>query len=208
METNYFEVYNQDNVELVDITETPIERITPTGIKTTAAEYDFDIIVYATGFDAITGAFDRIDIQGVDGEKLRDRWREGPSTYLGAAVSGFPNLLMLAGPQSGSASSNFPRGIETCVNWTTDLLEHIWEAGYQRVEATPRAEEDWTAHVADMYSMVLMRKAKSWFTGYNSNVEGHEEGKIRYFVYNGGAPKFTKVINEVVEKGYEGFLLQ
>jgi cation diffusion facilitator CzcD-associated flavoprotein CzcO len=205
METNYFEVYNQPNVELVDLSETPIEQITPTGIQTSGAQYDFDIIVYATGFDAITGAYDKIEIQGVNGEKLAQKWTDGPTTYLGMQVHGFPNLLMLAGPQSGSASTNFPRGIETGVDWLTGLLEYVWERDYTRMEATVEAERDWTEHVIKMYDMVLMRKAKSWFTGYNSNVKGHEEGtKIRYFVYNGGAPKYVNKLTEVAQNNYEG----
>ncbi|MGD9751998.1 MAG: flavin-containing monooxygenase [Acidimicrobiia bacterium] len=204
METNYFEVYNQDNVELVDISETPLERITETGIKTSDREFEFDVIVYATGFDAITGGYDRIDITGVNGVKLADRWKEGPSTFYGLMVHEFPNMIMLAGPQSGSASTNFPRGIETGVNWITELLEHIWEQGYTRVEPTAEAQEKWTEHVKKMYSSMLMRKAKSWFTGYNSNVEGHEEGTIRYFVYNGGAPKFVQKITEEAHAGYPG----
>ncbi|MDH4074436.1 MAG: NAD(P)/FAD-dependent oxidoreductase [Acidimicrobiia bacterium] len=204
METNYFEVYNRDNVELVDLSETPIERVTPTGIGTTAAHYDLDVIVYATGFDAITGAYDRIDIQGVNGEKLAQKWVDGPSTYLGILVNGFPNFIMLAGPQSGSASTNFPRGIESGVNWITSMLEYVWEHDYTRLEPTAEAQEEWTEHVKKMYGMMLMRKAKSWFTGYNSNVEGHEHGKIRYFVYNGGAPKFVQKISEIADAGYRG----
>lgn len=204
LETKYLEAYNRDNVHLVDISETPLERVTESGLRTTERDYDFDIIIYATGFDAITGAFDHIDIQGVDGEKLRDRWRDGPSTFLGMFIHGFPNMFMPSGPQSGSASTNYPRGIETGVNWCTDLLEHMWDQGYIRADATLAAEERWTAHVTKMYSTMLMRKAKSWFTGYNSNVEGHEHGKVRYFVYNGGSPKYINNINVVAAEGYEG----
>jgi cation diffusion facilitator CzcD-associated flavoprotein CzcO len=204
LETHYYEAYNRDNVHLVDVSETPIVRVTETGLRTTARDYDFDIIVYATGFDAITGAFDHIDIQGVGGQKLRNKWNDGPSTYLGMFIHGFPNLLMPAGPQSGSASTNYPRGIETGVNWCTKFLEYVWERGYTRAEATQDAEERWTQHVTQMYSVMLMRKAKSWFTGYNSNVAGHEHGKVRYFVYNGGAPKYVSRINDVAAKGYEG----
>jgi cation diffusion facilitator CzcD-associated flavoprotein CzcO len=207
METHYFEAYNRPNVHLVDISETPIVRVTETGLRTTERDYDFDIVVYATGFDAITGAFDHIDIRGVDGETLRDKWKDGLSTFLGMLIHGFPNLLMPAGPQSGSASTNYPRGIETGVNWCTDLLEHMWEHGYIRAEATREAEESWTAHVTQMYATMLMRKAKSWFTGYNSNVPGHEHGRIRYFVYNGGSPKYVARITEVAQKGYEGIVL-
>jgi len=206
METHYFEVYNRDNVRLVDISETPIERLTETGIRTTDRDYDLDIIVFATGFDAITGPFDRIDIEGAAGVKLRDKWFDGPSTFLGMLVEGFPNLLMPSGPQSGSASTNYPRGIETGVNWCTNLLKYIWERGYTRAEATLAAQQRWTEHVTKMYSSMLMRKAKSWFTGYNSNLPGHEHGKIRYFVYNGGAPKYVSNINQVAEKGYEGIV--
>ncbi|WP_416897064.1 MAG: flavin-containing monooxygenase [Minwuia sp.] len=207
LETFYYEAYNRDNVELIDISETPIERITENGIKTSERDFDFDIIVYATGFDAITGAYDHMDIQGRDDFVLREKWSDGPETYLGMMVHGFPNMLMPAGPQSGSASTNYPRGIENGVNWCTDLLKVVWDKGYTRVEATAEAEERWTRHVAEMYSTMLMRKAKSWFTGYNSNVEGHEAGRIRYFVYNGGTPKYMKTINEVRDKGYEGVVL-
>jgi cation diffusion facilitator CzcD-associated flavoprotein CzcO len=206
METRYFEAYNRDNVRLVDITETPIEEITENGLRTTERDFDFDIIVFATGFDAITGPFDRIDIQGVGGEKLRDKWANGPSTFLGVLIHGFPNMLMPAGPQSGSASTNYPRGIETGVGWCTKLLEYMKDHGFTRADATRAAEERWTAHVTKMYSTMLMRKAKSWFTGYNSNIEGHEHGKTRYFVYNGGSPKYVSRINEIAENGYEGIL--
>ena len=206
METRYFEVYNRDNVHLVDISETPIVEVTESGLRTTERDYDFDIIVYATGFDAITGAFDRIDIQGVGGAKLRDNWNDGPSTFLGMLVHGFPNFLMPSGPQSGSASTNYPRGIETGVNWCTKLLEYMWEHGYTRAEPMLEAQQQWADHVKQMYSAMLMRKAKSWFTGYNSNVPGHEHGKIRYFVYNGGTPKYVGQINEVAANGYEGIV--
>jgi cation diffusion facilitator CzcD-associated flavoprotein CzcO len=206
METHYFEAYNRDNVHLVDISETPIEELTETGLRTTERDYQFDIIVYATGFDAITGAFDRIDIQGVGGAKLRDKWNDGPSTFLGMLVHGFPNFLMPSGPQSGSASTNYPRGIETGVNWCTNLLKYMWEHGYVRAEPTLEAQERWAEHVKQMYSAMLMRKAKSWFTGYNSNVPGHEHGKIRYLVYNGGAPKYVSKIDEVAENNYQGIV--
>ena len=130
LETRYYEVYNQPNVVLVDINETPIERITPTGIKTSDAEYDFDIIIYATGFDAITGSFDRIDIRGVDGWRLKDKWADGPQTYLGVLVTGFPNMMMLMGPHT--ALGNIPRSIEYNVDWVTRLLRHAREHGLTR----------------------------------------------------------------------------
>ena len=207
LETRYFEAYNRPNVHLVDISETPIVSVTETGLRTSERDYAFDIIVYATGFDAITGAFDRIDIQGVGGEKLADKWRTTISTFLGMMIHGFPNMLMPAGPQSGSASTNYPRGIETGVNWCTDLLEYMSANGYTRCDATAASEKRWTDHVTNMYAMMLMRRAKSWFTGYNSNVAGHEQGTVRYLVYNGGAPKYVNTINAVAAKGYEGVVL-
>ena len=206
LETKYYEAYNKPHVHLVDIAETPIECVTPKGIRTSEREYEFDLIVYATGFDAITGAYDRIDFEGVNGEKLRDKWRDGPITYLGMQIHGFPNLLTVAGPQSASASTNYPRGIEVGVEWTTNLLNYVRKHGYTRMEATHQAEQEWSDHVAQMYQTVLMRKAKGWFTGYNSNVEGHEQGRIRYFVYNGGAPKFRQTITDVADAGYTGIV--
>jgi len=203
LETKYFEAYNRDNVHLVDISEMPLVRATEKGLRTTARDYEFDIIVYATGFDAITGAYDLIDIRGIGGERLAANWKHAPSTFLGMLVHGFPNLLMPTGPQSASASTNFPRGIENGVNWCMDLLQYMWDRDYTRADATLEAQERWTAHVIKMYEIMLMRKAKGWFTGYNSNVAGHEEGTIRYFVYNGGTPKFVGIIKEVAAKGYQ-----
>jgi cation diffusion facilitator CzcD-associated flavoprotein CzcO len=208
METRYYEAYNRDNVHLVDLKETPIERINPNGIRTTERDYEFDIIVYATGFDAVTGAYDRIDIRGVGGQTLRDKWADGPVTYLGMQVSGFPNMIMPTGPQSGSASTNFPRGIEIGVNWGMDLLVYMWKHDFVREEATTEAETEWSAHVAKLYDILLMRKAQGWFTGYNSNVDGHERGKIRYQVYNGGTPKFRAKITDVADQGYAGIELR
>jgi hypothetical protein len=178
-------------------------RVTETGLRTSERDYEFDIIVYATGFDAITGAYDLIDIRGIGGEALAGKWKQAPSTFLGMLIHGYPNLLMPTGPQSASASTNFPRGIENGVNWCMDLLQTMWDRGYTRADATLEAQERWTAHVVKMYEMMLMRKAKGWFTGYNSNVAGHEEGTIRYFVYNGGTPKFVGIISDVAAKGYQ-----
>ena len=202
LETHYFEAYNRDNVELVDSSDTPIVRITPTGIDTTDRSFEFDVIVYSTGFDAFTGAFDRIDIRTSAGSKLRDKWSAGPVTYLGIAVSGFPNMVMLAGPQS--AATNFPRGAELAVNWVTPLLEYMWDHGYRRFDVDEAAETAWCEHVQEMYEGLLIRKAKSWITGYNSNVDGHEYGKTRYNIYNGGGPKYAKRLHEVAANDYEG----
>ncbi len=208
LETNYFEAYNRPNVELVDISETPIERITPAGVRTTAQDYDLDLIVYATGFDAITGAYDRIDIRGVDGVSLRDKWASGPVTYLGLFVHGFPNMFMIAGPQGASASSNFPRSIEQAVNWLSTLVQHVLDGGASRVEADADVEAQWTAHVTEMYSRFLIGRGKGWITGYNSNVEGREEGVIRYGVYNGGAPRYHARLATIADEGYPGISIR
>jgi cation diffusion facilitator CzcD-associated flavoprotein CzcO len=206
LETGYYETFNRDNVELVDAAATPIVRVTPTGIETTDKSRDFDVIVYATGFDAFTGAFDQIDIQGVDGARLRDKWAEGPVTFLGATVGGFPNFLMLVGPQT--AASNFPRGAELSVDWVTPLLEYMWSHGYQRFDVDEAAEAQWCQHVKDLYQGMLLRKARSWFTGYNSNLEGHEYGNMRYNIYNGGGPKYASMLSDMADKDYQGLHFQ
>jgi cation diffusion facilitator CzcD-associated flavoprotein CzcO len=195
-------------VHLVDLTETPIERVTANGIRTTGGEIELDVIVYATGFDAITGAYDRIDIRGVDGLSLKDAWAGGPDTFFGLLVPRFPNMIMPTGPQSGSASTNYPRGIEIGVDWVTDMLQYMWANGLTRAEATEGAARAWSDEVREMYGLVLMRKAQGWFTGYNSNVAGHEKGTMRYLVYNGGTPKFRRKINAVADDGYAGIELR
>lgn len=208
LETNYYETYNRDHVRLVDLQESPIERITASGIRTTTEEHELDVIIYATGFDAVTGAYDRIDIRGVGGRTLKDKWADGPKTYFGMQVSGFPNLLMPNGPQSASATTNFPRAIELGVDWCTDLLQYMWKHGFTRDEATPEAEDEWDQHVRDLYGMMLLRKAQGWFTGYNSNVDGHDKGTIRYLIYNGGTPKFRRTVTEAAQAGYTGIDLR
>jgi cation diffusion facilitator CzcD-associated flavoprotein CzcO len=202
LETNYFEAFNRDNVRLVDLRQTPIKRITPSGIDTSAEHIDLDVIVYATGFDAVTGGFDDIDIQGVDGVRLRDKWRDGPSTWLGVMTHGFPNLLLVAGPQSVSGSTNFPRAIEVGVDWVTRLLSRALSRKVKRMEAREAAEHAWVDTVRRTQERLLLRGAKGWFTGYNSNVAGHEEGKKRYIAYWGGAPRYVAQIRAVEESGY------
>ena len=207
LETDYFEAYNRDNVELVDISATPIERMTASGIQTPAGHHELAVIVYATGFDAITGGYDRIDIRGTGGRTLGQKWEDGPSTYLGVLSAGFPNLFMVAGPQSVSGSTNFPRAIETGVDWVTDLLDHAMEQGHTRVEATAEAEQGWVDEVVRAHERMLFRRSKGWFTGYNANVAGHEEGTVRYQAYFGGAPRYTEVIDQVTADGYRGIEL-
>jgi cation diffusion facilitator CzcD-associated flavoprotein CzcO len=207
LETHYFEAYNRDNVHLVDLSESPIERITANGIQTSAAHHDLDVIVYATGFDAITGGYDRIEICGVDGQTLSDKWRDSPRTLLGVLTHGFPNMFMVAGPQSASGSTNFPRAIETGVNWVTGLIEHARECACSRVEARPDSEQEWVDEVVQAHERMLFRRSKGWFTGYNSNVAGHQEGKIRYQAFFGGAPRYSKKLDECAADGYHGIEL-
>lgn len=207
LETNYFEVYNQDNVDLVDVTAAPIQRMTAKGIETAEGHVDLDLVVFATGFDAITGGYDRIEIQGVGGERLAERWQDSPSTYLGIMTSGFPNMLMVAGPQSVSGSTNFPRAIESCVDWLLQLLTDVRESGQTRIEAEPAAEQEWVEEVARAYDRLLLRSSKGWFTGYNSNVAGRDAGVIRHQAYFGGAPQYSSKMEEVRADDYAGISL-
>jgi cation diffusion facilitator CzcD-associated flavoprotein CzcO len=203
LETRYYEVYNQPNVKLVDINETPIERITPTGVKTGDAEYEFDLIIYATGFDAITGSFDRIDIRGIDGCRLKDKWQAGPQTYLGILVEGFPNMLMVMGPHAGLG--NFPRAAEYSVEWVTGLVRFAHERGLTRIEATSAGVADWTDHVKALGEGLLMNEIDSWMTGVNRNVEGKETRKIMR--YSGGHPAFRAHCDAVTADGYRKLAL-
>ena len=207
LETNYFEAYNRENVELVDLSETPIERVTPTGIQTTVGHHDLDVIVYATGFDAITGAYDRIDVRGVDGLALREKWHDVTTTYVGLLTAGFPNLLMVAGPQSVSGSTNFPRAIEIGVGWVSDLLEHARARGIDRIEAQPDAEQAWLDEVIAAHERLLFRRSKGWFTGYNPNLPGRGADTVRYHAYFGGAPRYKKKLREIAEAGYPGIAM-
>ncbi len=205
LESGYYEVYNQPNVRLVDLRETPIERITPNGIRTSAAQYEFDMIIYATGFDAITGAFDRIEIRGRGGQRLKEKWADGPRTYLGLQIAGFPNMLTLVGPHNAATFCNIPRCIEQNVDWVTDLLRYMGEKGYTRVEPTEAAEVAWTEHVHDTAARLLLMEVDSWMTGINRNVAGRQ--KRTFMAYAGGAPKYREKCDAVAANGYEGFVL-
>ena len=206
LESGYYEVYNQPNVKLVDLRETPIERITAKGIKTSDAEREFDMIIFATGFDAITGAFDRIDIQGKGGQKLRDKWADGPHTYLGLNIAGFPNFLTLVGPHNAATFCNIPRCIEQNVDFVGEMLVYMRDKGLKRLEATREAEDEWTAHVYDTGNKLLAMQVDSWITGVNKNVVGRQ--KRTFMAYAGGAPKYRQKCEEVVARGYEGFALR
>lgn len=205
LETGYYEVYNQDNVELVDVLAAPIRRITPKGVETRDAEYELDILIYATGFDAITGAFDRIDIRGEGGRRLREKWADGPRTYLGLQTVGFPNLLTLVGPHNAATFCNIPRCIEQNVDWVTKLLAHMRDAGYRRVEPEQSAEGEWTKHVYEVASLTLLSKTDSWFTGVNQNLP---EKRRTFLAYAGGSPAYGAKCDEVAARGYDGFVLR
>jgi cation diffusion facilitator CzcD-associated flavoprotein CzcO len=203
LETFYYEVYNRDNVELVDLTETPIERITPDGIKTSARDYPFDIIIYATGFDAITGSFDGIDFRGTDGARLTDKWNSGPRTYLGLMVDGFPNMMMLMGPHT--ALGNIPRSIEYSVDWVTGLIRFARENGLTRLEATAAGVASWTDHVKALGAGLLSNEVNSWMTGINSNVEGKQTRIVAR--YSGSAPAYRARCDDVAANGYDELML-
>jgi cation diffusion facilitator CzcD-associated flavoprotein CzcO len=203
LETKYYEVYNQPNVKLVDIKETPIARITPTGIETSDAAYEFDVIIYATGFDAITGSFDRIDLRGTDGLRLKDKWQGGPRTFLGVLVEGFPNMMMLVGPHQ--ALGNIPRSIEYNVEWVTGLLRHATDHGLTRVEATAAGVASWTDHVKALGVGLLSNEVNSWMTGINTNIDGKQTRIIAR--YSGSAPAYRARCNEVAASGYRQLAL-
>jgi len=198
LETHYYEVYNRDNVELIDIKETPIERITAKGIKTSEGEYEFDIIIFATGFDAITGAFDKIEFRGADGVRLKDKWKSGPETYLGLMVHQFPNLMMLMGPHT--ALGNIPRSIEYSVDWVTGLVHYARDHNLTRLEATPEGVASWTDHVKALGVGLLSNEVDSWMTGINRNVEGKTTRIIAR--YSGSAPDYRARCDEVAANGY------
>ena len=204
-ETRFYEAFNLPHVTLVDTRETPIERITAGGIRTSDADYDVDIIVYATGFDAITGSFDRIDIRGTGGQALKDHWAEGPRTYLGLMSAGFPNLLTIVGPHNASTRCNIPRCIEQNVDWVTGLLRHMQATGAIRAEATPEAEAEWSAHVEELAAGMLYTQVDSWATGINSNVEGKTVRRI--LQYQGGTPQYRARCDAVAESGYAGMVV-
>jgi cation diffusion facilitator CzcD-associated flavoprotein CzcO len=198
LETRYYEVYNQPNVLLVDINETPIVRITSNGVKTSDADYEFDMIVYATGFDAITGSFDRIDIRGADGLRLKEKWAHGPQTFLGVLVEGFPNMMMLMGPHT--ALGNIPRSIEYNVGWVTGLVHYAREHGLARVEATQAGVASWTDHVKSLGVGLLSNEVNSWMTGVNTNVEGKQTRIIAR--YSGSAPAYRARCDDVAAQEY------
>ncbi len=203
IDTNYFETYNRPNVSLVDLRAAPIEAISPAGICTTEAEYPVDVIVFATGFDAMTGPMLRMDIRGRGGMPLREAWEAGPRTYLGLQVAGFPNLFTITGPGSPSVLCNMPVAIEQHADWITDCIEHMRVNGIERIEALPESADKWVAEVNEIASKTVFPLAThSWYLGANI------PGKPRVFMpYAGGMVRYREICNRVAAHGYEGFAL-
>lgn len=205
LDTNYFATFNQDHVKLVDLRKGGIKRIVPSGVETEQGTFELDVIVLATGFDAITGALSRIDIRGRNGQRLGDLWaREGAKTYLGLQVAGFPNLFTITGPGSPSVTTNMVVSIEQHVEWITDCVEYVRRLGYSQIEATPEAQEEWMDHVAS----VVAGKVYTWDTCNSWYLGANVDGKKRvYLPYRGGLPAYRERCDLVAARGYEGFRL-
>ena len=202
LDSGYYETFNLPHVRLVDLRKTPFKTITETGIDTTAESFEFDAIVYATGFDAMTGAVVNVDITGRDGLTLKEKWAHGPTTYLGLTTTGFPNLFLITGPGSPSVLSNMTVSIEQHVDWIADRLEEFRNAGFERIEPTETAEAGWVQHVNDAASITLYPMANSWYMGANV------PGKPRVFMpYIGGVDVYRKICDDVVAQGMLGFKL-
>jgi cyclohexanone monooxygenase len=200
IDTDYYETFNRSNMSLVDIKRAAIEAITPTGLKTTDAEYELDVLVFATGFDAMTGSLLKIDIQGTQGKRLADAWADGPRSYLGLQVAGFPNLFTITGPGSPSVLVNMPVAIEHHVDWISNCIEHMQRRGETRIEATKDAQDSWVEHVAEVAQASLFVQANSWYVGANI------PGKPRVVApYTGGQPMYRERCEAVENGGYEGF---
>jgi cation diffusion facilitator CzcD-associated flavoprotein CzcO len=201
-DTHYFEAYNRDNVHLIDIRKSPIVAIEPGGLRTQEAEYAFDTLILATGFDAMTGALSRIDIRGKAGQPLRDKWSAGPRTYLGLSTANFPNFFIVAGPGSPSVTCNMALAAEQHVDWIAECILYLRAHGLRTIEATEQSEDEWVDQVNAEADKTLFPTVDSWYLG--SNIEG----KPRVFMpYVGGAHVYRKICDEVTREGYRGFAL-
>ena len=202
LDTGYYETYNRDNVRLVDVRSDPIAAITPTGLKTVKQSFELDAIVFATGFDAMTGALREIDIRTTDGAVLADKWEGGPLTYLGLMVAGFPNMFVITGPGSPGVKTQMIASIEQHVDWIAGCLAHLRSHSLERIEPTVQAESDWVSHVNAVADSTLYPLANSWYVGANI------PGKPRVFMpYVGGFDKYKLRCDAVAANGYEGFTL-
>jgi len=202
VDSGYYATFNRDNVTLIDIKATPIESITPAGVRTSSGEYALDSIVFATGFDAMTGALSNIEIRGRAGIALKQKWAEGPRTYLGLMIAGFPNLFTITGPGSPSVLSNMVVSIEQHVDWIADCLAYLREHRLAVMEAALDAENAWVAHVNEVGHQTLFPLANSWYMGANI------PGKPRVFMpYIGGVGPYRQKCDEIAAGRYEGFVL-
>ena len=204
LEQTYYDAFNQDNVEVVDIRSTPISRITERGILTSdGVEREFDLIVLATGFDAVTGNVTRINVKGPSGETIAEKWKDGAETYLGAMTTGFPNFFFMNGPQALNAICGGPPCQEQYGDWFVGCMEYMRSHGFTRIESSRDAEKEWSAHVNEVGAATLFPKANSWYMGANV------PGKARQIMfYAGGQPAYFGKLREVAEAGYEGFELR
>jgi cyclohexanone monooxygenase len=205
LETNYYEVYNQDNVTAVDLHTTSITRITPEGIETPEGLHELDVIIYATGFDAIKGSWNHIDIRGTGGISLKDEWDKGITTYMGMQTPGFPNFFTLVGPQSGATFCNIPRCSATAIDWLSDMMIHAKKNGVQRIEPERAAAESFTLYAWKLQNKLLLGQTNSWFTGVNQNIPGRDKREVLLFV--GGNPRFRAYCDDVREHDYKGYIM-
>ncbi|MCV7300594.1 NAD(P)/FAD-dependent oxidoreductase [Mycobacterium barrassiae] len=205
IDQGYYETFNRDNVTLVDLRKGPIVEITPTGIRTEEGHHDLDVIIYATGFDAMTGALTRINVDGRDGMSLGDFWTsEGPYTYLGIAVAGFPNLFIVQAPGSPSAATNFVAALEQHVEWIGGCIDYLRANGYRTIEALPDAQREWIEHTTELVAPTVLvdPSCNSWYNG------GNVPGKKRmYMGYTAGIPEYRRRCDEIADAGYTGFKL-
>ncbi|MGZ6777863.1 MAG: flavin-containing monooxygenase, partial [Mycobacterium sp.] len=205
IDQGYYPTFNRDNVTLVDLRKGPIRSVTPTGIDTEQGFHELDVIIYATGFDAMTGALSRIDVRGRDGMSLRDFWAaEGPLCYLGLAVAGFPNLFIVQGPGSPAPASNFVAALEQHVDWIGECITHLRAHGYRTIDALPDAQQDWIEHTTSLVAPTVLvhSSCNSWYNG--GNVPGKKQV---YMGYTGGIPEYRRRCDEIAEAGYTGFKL-
>jgi cation diffusion facilitator CzcD-associated flavoprotein CzcO len=202
IDTNYYEAFNRNNVTLVDLRDEELLALTPTGFTTTAGSYNVDMIVLATGFDAVTGTLSRLDIRGRGGASLSEKWHHAPASYLGLTVAGFPNMFVATGPGSPAPLSNVVVSIETHVEWISNMLAWLESQGVTSFEPTPAAEHEWTDHVNEVSDSTLMRYSDSWYTG--TNVAGKPRVNV---VYLGGCAPYEQQLTDVAADGYRGFIV-
>lgn len=202
VDTDYYETYNRDNVSLVDVKSAPIEKIIPKGLRAGSKEYEFDALVFATGFDAMTGALFNIDIRGRNGIQFKEKWSDGPRTYLGLAVAGFPNLFTVTGPASPSVLSNMMTSIEQHIEWITDCMAYMETQDLATIEASTEAEDEWMQHVTDIADDTLFFESNTWYVGANI------PGKPRViYPYVGGVGAYREICDGIAAAGYKGFTL-